>query len=611
MAIIELQDPLSTEIQSPTIAGTIEALNRVSKALDMSQEFIEEAPMSPVDGLDPEDPRRIYQVENGNRLWLTSPSPKIYLNGYEMSPSSSEFSIDYIGGSISFEGSYRPSQSDVITVSCAHISPIQAFGGSEIVITFSSDFIGQVFTVSGGDDETYSGIVDSTYTSTIRVKSINSEYTISAKSQDGERYSTKVSIGPYFGKYEATLASFNAIIKVSSVQGAMVTAKLDGYSMSSEAGIGGVSNITVSKSGSYTVSATYKNATSNSKSVLVSESGQQYTVSVEFITLTVTAPEGSTITAKNGATTLTDTGGTVKFYLPNTGTWTVSASLGGDSTSDSVQCNAYQNYAVELSYAPPENLNDCTWAQIHQLSAASKLGNYYDVGDGKSVILNGTVGMLNISNFAVTAFILGFNHNASREGNNKTHFALGKINGKIVALCDSQYENFASSGYFVMNGNSSNNGGWNASEMRKNTLGNSGTPSSPPTNSLLSALPAELKSVLKPVTKYTDNAGNETNSSGAVTATTDYLWLLAEFEVFGSQSYANQYEKNSQLQYDYFKAGNSQIAYKHNVTSSAVYYWLRSPSYGRVEGFCSPWTDGTPDSNFADRSCGVLAGFAV
>ena len=51
--------------------------------------------------------------------------------------------------------------------------------------------------------------------------------------------------------------------------------------------------------------------------------------------------------------------------------------------------------------------------------------------------------------------------------------------------------------------------------------------------------------------------------------TTDYLFLLAEFEVFGARYYANDYERNSQLQYDYYKAGNSKIAYKHTAVGDS------------------------------------------
>lgn len=265
---------------------------------------------------------------------------------------------------------------------------------------------------------------------------------------------------------------------------------------------------------------------------------------------------------------------------------------------------------MELSYAPPENLNECTWQQIHELSAAGKLGDYYDVGDGKDITLNGTVGILNLSNFVITAFIIGINHNPTREGYNKTHFAIGKMSGKQVALCDNQYNSYDDSG-FVMNQSDTNNGGWNQSYMRRTILGNTGTPDSPPANSLLAALPADLRAVMKSVTKYTDNTGNSDNSSGVVTATQDYMFLLAEFEAYGHRTYANQYEQYSQQQYDYFKAGNSKIAYKHTFPGSAVWWWLRSPSSTGSDAFCFVLTDGSANFGYASLDGGLLVGFAA
>ena len=411
--------------------------------------------------------------------------------------------------------------------------------------------------------------------------------------------------------YSTELSYFSATIKATAVQGATVNASLDGQAVSGEAGSDGTVTLAVTKPGSYTVSAIYKNALSNSKAVQVSQSGQEYTVSVEFITLTVTAPAGSTITAKNGATTLTDTGGTVVFYLPNIGTWTVSASLGGDSISSEMQCNAYQDYSVELSYGPPENLNDCTWAQIHELSASGKLGDYYDVGDGKDITLNGTVGILDLTNFVITSFILGINHNAALEGNNKAHFALGKIGGKMVALCDSQYDNQDSNG-FCMNRSASNRGGWKSSNMRTTIIGNNGTPSSPPANSLMSALPSDLRTVMQSVTKYTDNRGFNQSSSGDVTETTDYIWMLSEYEMYGYSSHANQYESEKQKQYDYFKLGNSKHLYKHSDTNVLAWAWSRSPysSYVQLQ-FSLFSSNDTLSYKNANYSGGIFTVFAV
>ena len=126
----------------------------------------------------------------------------------------------------------------------------------------------------------------------------------------------------------------------------------------------------------------------------------------------------------------------------------------------------------------------------------------------------------------------------------------------------------------------------------------------------MAALPSELLAVMQPVTKYTDNTGNASNSSGAVTATTDYLFDLSEFEVFGSRTYANQYEQNSQAQYDYYKAGNSKVAYNHSAVSTAVRWGLRSPYYNSYD-FCYVYTDGTFYYYIAYRSLALRPGFAA
>ena len=257
-------------------------------------------------------------------------------------------------------------------------------------------------------------------------------------------------------------------------------------------------------------------------------------------------------------------------------------------------------------------LNNNSWETISKVSQMGLAAQYWAVGDTKSITINGKAGNFTFSSYTVDAFIIGFNHNSAKEGSNRIHFLIGKSGGKMVGLCDSGYnKEQTSSGYFHMNTSRTNVGGWNASAMRKNLLGNSGTPTSPTANTLLAALPSDLRSVMKSVTKYTDNTGNASNVSGNVTATSDYLFLLAEFEVKGSRTYANSYEQNSQAQYDYFKAGNSKIAYRHTATGTAVWWWLRSASYGNSYAFCYVDTDGSANTSNASWSAGVLPGFAV
>ena len=116
---------------------------------------------------------------------------------------------------------------------------------------------------------------------------------------------------------------------------------------------------------------------------------------------------------------------------------------------------------------------------------------------------------------------------------------------------------------------------------------------------------------MKAVTKYTDNTGGESNSSGAVTATTDYLFFLAEFEVYGACFNANQYEQNYQAQYDYYKTGNSKIKYRHDATGTAVHCFCRSASRYNSSSFCIINISGNCSVGYAHASYGASPGFCV
>lgn len=328
-------------------------------------------------------------------------------------------------------------------------------------------------------------------------------------------------------------------------------------------------------------------------------------------TITVTRAGDGKITATSSAPTVASVSVsgsvvTVTAKAKGSATITVSVAAGTNHTAP-----ANKTCSVEVTL-PTKVLNDNSWATIREVSSAGLGANYWAVGDVKEIKINGKVGNTTFSNLAVNTFILGFNHNSAKEGANKIHFQIGKIGSTAVGLCDSQYNNtISSSGYFNWNTSNTNSGGWNACYKRKTLYGNDGTPTSPVANSLMAALPSELLAVMQPVTKYTDNTGNSSNTSGAVTATTDYLFDLSEFEVFGSRTYANQYEQNSQAQYDYYKAGNSRVAYNHSAVTTAVWWGLRSPRYNHYNTFVIVWTDGHTTTNFAGNSGGLRPGFAA
>ena len=151
-----------------------------------------------------------------------------------------------------------------------------------------------------------------------------------------------------------------------------------------------------------------------------------------------------------------------------------------------------------------------------------------------------------------------------------------------------------------MNTSNTNSGGWESSYMRQTIC-----------PAFLSALPAEWQNVIVACTKYSDNRGGGSNTASYVTATQDKIWLLSEFEVHGSRSYANSAEQNYQKQYDYYKNGNSKVKYKHNATGAACYWWLRSVGAAGSSGFCFVAADGGAGYGGAGWSRGFAPGFKV
>lgn len=266
--------------------------------------------------------------------------------------------------------------------------------------------------------------------------------------------------------------------------------------------------------------------------------------------------------------------------------------------------------AVKKIWPVIRALNDYTWDEISEISSSGEAASMFKVGDCKEIVLNGTVGALTFNDYHTYAFIIGFDHNASREGNNRIHFQLAKTalsGGTDICFTDSSYNSTGSSAAFRMNTSDTNSGGWEDSYMRNNICGTSKTTTS---GRIMGAIPAELRNALKSVRKYTNNDGAGSASS-AVTATTDYFFLLSEYEVFGNITYSNSYEATRQQQYAYYAAGNSKVKYRHNSTGSATRWWLRSPYVGTAYFFAAVYADGTVKPSGAYYSLGFAPGFCV
>ena len=258
-------------------------------------------------------------------------------------------------------------------------------------------------------------------------------------------------------------------------------------------------------------------------------------------------------------------------------------------------------------------LNDNEWDVISAISTAGEGENYWSVGDRKEIILDGTVGHLTLSNFTTCAFIIGFNHNSSVEGSGRIHFQLAKTalsGGTDIAFCDSKYNsNVSSTGYFSMNSSNTNSGGWERSQMRNNICG---TSLSSYSGTIIAVIPEALRAVLKSVTKYTDNTGGGGVSTASyVTATTDYFFLLSEYEVFRKNANGNTNESSKQKQYAYYSSGNSKRKYRHSSPDSTAAWWLRSVSVGYSGVFGVVENSGIAAGDYANSSRGFAPAFCV
>ena len=255
------------------------------------------------------------------------------------------------------------------------------------------------------------------------------------------------------------------------------------------------------------------------------------------------------------------------------------------------------NLVVSLETLPDTVFNNNSWDVIKAAVDAGTAASYWKVGDRKAVTLNGTVGNKSFSNTTTYCYILGFDHNKSVEsgGAHALHIGFGASalsGGAYIAYCDSKYNSSVSStGYFSMNSSNTNSGGWNSCQMKSTIC-----------PAFKNALPSDLKSNIRAVTKWQNN-GNSTSGQSS----SNEIWLLSEMEIFGSAPNSN-YTAN-QLQYDFYKgvtgwSAAPKIKHKDTSTSTAVLWWERSADSSDSNYFCFVTTSVSANSYDANSCYG-------
>ena len=281
-------------------------------------------------------------------------------------------------------------------------------------------------------------------------------------------------------------------------------------------------------------------------------------------------------------------------------------------------------YSVSLSIAVSSTLNNNSWSTISNVSRQGLVSRYWSVGDTKTIVLNGTIyfapkydsNMISYNNLSVDVFIVGINHNSSREGDNLIHFQMGKINGALKCFQSEWYGAQQTGGFCheVMDS------GWADSWLRNKYLAFAsayGEQNLSATNSYASLLPSDLRAVITSVLKYTNCTGPVANAWNDIKSTSDKFFVMSEYELYGVRYSANVHEQDYQKQYSYYSAGNSKSARGVNYrgklepTTSGRAHWLRSPSTSQRRWVYRDWDSDNSGVADARTSYAVCPCFCV
>jgi hypothetical protein len=250
---------------------------------------------------------------------------------------------------------------------------------------------------------------------------------------------------------------------------------------------------------------------------------------------------------------------------------------------------SYLIYVQSVSATFSEN----SWETISEVSAliasgnmtaADVLSNYgWSIGDTKTETL--TTGE------TITLRIIGFNHDTL----SSDHTSKAGITMQIVDCLVTRYP---------MNATNTNAGGYGASVMRTTTL---------PT--IKATLSSALQNVIKLVDKKAANGGSANYS--ATETLSDDLFLLAEKEVFGTVTYA-QDGANEGEQYAWYAANNTANdrikkfdSDANGEPETATSWWECSSSYNGANYFCIVSSGGIASNSIANNSRGVAFGFCI
>ena len=354
--------------------------------------------------------------------------------------------------------------------------------------------------------------------------------------------------------------------------------------------------------------------------------------------LIVTVSAGAMVTATNGSKTITgisDSTGVCTLAVPEIGTWSVSATLNGQ-TSDTKTVSITDTYMVSLSFfsatitvtvdsgASVELQKDGVTIQTKTSTGTvvftvTETGTYTIVATKNGQTTSGSVDVVSGTTFYTLTLIFLKDNFADNDwtsiiaachsgsvpsawvvGNSKTMTIKGA--SYQVDIIGKNHDTYTAGGKApltfqlhdcyadtkAMNSSNTNSGGWKNSSMRTTHL-----------PAILALMPTEVQNGIREVSKKASVGG----ASSTIETVSDKLFLLSEVEIFGSIRYSAAGEGT---QYDYYKAGNSKVKKRNG---SVAIWWERSPRASDSTIFCRVNNSGSANYYYASFSYGVSFGF--
>ena len=268
----------------------------------------------------------------------------------------------------------------------------------------------------------------------------------------------------------------------------------------------------------------------------------------------------------------------------------VSTEIVGTITATAIDnAEATSTAEIEKVSDAPASFSTDSWATI-QKAVQNNNTSVYNVGDTKSVTINGNNYMVRIANKTIG------------EHDNDTEYSQTAC-GFVVEFAEIVEKR-------AMNSTATNVGGWPATEMRTYLNG-----------TFYNSLPSDLQAVIKSTRVISGHGLNDTTNF----TTTDKLYLLSSEEVYGTDDgqyhfFDTAYGTSHQLEY----YSNNGVTYSTNswngtnldkaikqYNSSNTWWWLRPANSTNSKLFAHFNNSGNWESDTANHTNGVAPAFRI